>query len=190
MYCFAILKPLVSWAHAMASVTRLTVFAMALCMCVRMYAHAYMHRQCRRRARDNVQAGLSANTQQSMMLSRWPGLGAQGLCSGERGAAPVLLDPKETRRGAAHLKRRLSLYCCPCRLTRPVALPVASLCRPPSVHSTPAAPTCTPPYHDRRSDTSHQEQPRNIHFALPDSALPRPAVCTPCLASVMRGYVA
>ena len=149
-----------------------------------------MHRQCRRRARDNVQAGLSANTQQSMMLSRWPGLGAQGLCSGERGAAPVLLDPKETRRGAAHLKRRLSLYCCPCRLTRPVALPVASLCRPPSVFSTLAAPTPTYPYDDRRFRHAVPESTPYIHFAFPDSASPRPAVCTPCLANAMRGYVA
>lgn len=38
-----------------------------------------------------------------------------------RGAAPAFRSPKQTSLGAAHLKRRLSLYCCPCRLTRPVS---------------------------------------------------------------------
>lgn len=47
---------------------------------------------------------------------------------------PHFHGPEETRQGAVHLKRRLSLYCCACRLTRLcfALLCSALLCRPPS----------------------------------------------------------
>lgn len=94
---------------------------------------------------------------------------------------PHFHGPEETRQGAVHLKRRLSLYCCACRLTRLcfALLCSALLCRPPSTLYA----RCPAPF--LLFILCLRLPTLNTRTAPCATAS---ACCTPCPASATRGY--